>query len=149
MGSALFHAAVSISVLLGVYVGLYRALSWMVLTLPVVLFPLVLLTMGLSWFLASCGVFLRDVGQTVGLLTTALLFMSPVFYPVAALPEPFRPYLWLNPLTFIIEQARDVLLWGRLPNWQGLGIYCVCSLLVAWLGLWWFEKTRVGFADVL
>ncbi|MGH7962844.1 MAG: ABC transporter permease, partial [Candidatus Binatia bacterium] len=105
--------------------------------------------MGVSWFLASCGVFLRDVGQTIGLLTTALLFLSPVLYPVSALPEPFRDYLFLNPLTFIIEQARGALLWGKMPHWAGLGLYGLCSLLVAWFGLWWFQKTRKGFADVL
>jgi len=149
MGSALFHAAVSIGVLLLFQLALYFSLPWTVLTLPLVLFPLILFTVGISWFLASCGVFLRDVGQTVGLLTTALLFLSPVLYPFSALPESFRHYLLLNPLTFIIEQARDVLLWGKMPHWAGLGLYSLCSLLVAWLGLVWFQKTRKGFADVL
>jgi lipopolysaccharide transport system permease protein len=149
MGSALFHLTMSIGVLLLFYVSVYHAFPWTIVTLPLVLLPLTLLTMGLAWFLASCGVFLRDVGQTVGLLTTALLFMSPVLYPVSSVPEFFRIYLFLNPLTFIIEQTRAVLLWGRMPNWGGLGVYLVCSLVVAWLGLLWFQKTRRGFADVL
>jgi lipopolysaccharide transport system permease protein len=149
MGSALFHAAVSISVLLLFHLVLHLSIPWTAIALPVILLPLVLLTMGIAWFLASCGVFLRDVGQTVGLLTTALLFMSPVFYPITALPKPFRSYLWLNPLTFIIEQSRGALLWGTVPNWHGLGLYCTGSMLVAWLGLYWFQKTRTGFADVL
>ena len=71
--------------------------------------------------LASLGVFLRDVGQTIGIITTVMMFLSPVFYPVTALPEEFRPFIMANPLTFIIEQAREVLIWGHLPNWIGFG----------------------------
>jgi len=89
------------------------------------------------------------VGQTTGIITTIMLFLSPVFFPISALPEEFRVLLHLNPLTFMIEQARDVLVWGRPPDWQGLGLYFLLSLIVAWLGLFWFQKTRRGFADVL
>ena len=77
------------------------------------------------------------------------MFMAPVFYPVTALPESLRGWLLLNPLTFIIEQSRDVLIWGRLPDWVGLGAYMLIATLVAWLGYVWFQKTRRGFADVL
>jgi lipopolysaccharide transport system permease protein len=99
--------------------------------------------------LASLGVFLRDVGQTIGLITTVLMFLSPVFYPVNAVPERFRVFIMANPLTFIIEQAREVLVWGHLPNWFGLGVYTLVALVVAWAGYAWFQKTRKGFADVL
>jgi len=54
-----------------------------------------------------------------------------------------------NPLTFIIEQAREVLIFGHLPNWLGLGIYFIVAIIVAWAGYAWFQKTRKGFADVL
>jgi lipopolysaccharide transport system permease protein len=149
MASALFHAAISLGVLLLFSVCLHPVLPWTVMTVPLVLFPLVLFTMGVSWFLASLGVFLRDTGHVIGLLTSALLFLSPVLYPVSALPEPVRSYLFLNPLTFPIEQFRDVVLWGQVPNWRGVGIYLVVSWGVAWLGFVWFQKTRYGFADVL
>ncbi len=149
MGAALFHAGVSFGVLLLCYVGLYHAFPWPIFALPVLLLPFVLLTMGVSWFLASFGVFVRDVGQTVGLLTTALLFLSPILYPVSVLPESWRAYLFLNPLTFIVEQVHNVLFWGKLPDWQGLGLYYLCSQVVAWLGFLWFQKTHQGFADVL
>ena len=75
--------------------------------------------------------------------------LAPVFYPVTAVPEQFRPFIMANPLTFVIEQARDVLIWGNLPNWSGLGIYTLTAITVAWLGYLWFQKTRKGFADVL
>ena len=105
--------------------------------------------MGLMWLLASIGVFVRDIGQFIGLILTAMLFMSPIFYPASALPESIRSYLFLNPLTFIIEQTRAVILAGNLPDWTGLAIYYIVALFVAWMGFVWFEKTRKGFADVL
>jgi lipopolysaccharide transport system permease protein len=99
--------------------------------------------------LASLGVFLRDVGQTIGIITTVMLFLAPVFYPVTALPEEIRPWIMANPLTFIIEQAREVLIWGRMPDWIGLGFYTAVAVAITWAGYAWFQKTRKGFADVL
>ena len=110
---------------------------------------MVIVTTGLVWILAAIGVFLRDVGQTIGIITTVLMFLSPVFYPVTAVPERFRPFIMANPLTFIIEQARDVLIWGNTPNWVGLGVYTLVGSLIAWAGFALFQKTRKGFADVL
>ena len=105
--------------------------------------------MGVSWALASLGVFLRDVSQFVGLLTTATLFLSPIFYPVTALPETYRYLLYFNPLTPAIEQARDVLIWGVSPDFLMISIYWIVTLLISWLGFALFQKTRKGFADVL
>lgn len=149
MGTAAFHAAVSILVLGGALLIVNGALPWTAIFLPVVLLPLIVLTLGIAWTLASLGVFLRDVAQPIGLLMTVLLFASPVFYPVAALPAPLRPWLMLNPLTFIIEQARAVLVQGRLPDGAGLLLYSSIALACAWLGYAWFQKTRKGFANVL
>ncbi len=149
IGSALFHAAVSIGVLLAFLLVLRHELPWTVVYAPLVLAPFVLLTMGVCWWLASIGVYVRDVAQTTGLLSTVLLFVSPVFYPVSALPEEYRVFFLLNPLTFVIEQAREVLIWGRAPDWAGLGAYALLGLGAAWAGLYWFQRTRRGFADVL
>ena len=149
MGAALFHTLISLCVLLVAFALFNGYLHWTAVFAPFVLLPLVVLALGLSWVLASLGVFLRDVGQTIGLLTTVLMFLSPVFYPVTAVPERFRPFIQANPLTFIIEQAREVLIWGHLPDLAGLGIYTVAATAVAWVGYTWFQKTRKGFADVL
>lgn len=149
MGAALFHLFVSVGVLLIAFVLISGYLQWTVIFFPLVLLPLVVLTLGLAWLLASLGVFLRDVGQTIGVITTVMLFLAPVFYPISALPEVFRPWLMVNPLTFIIEQVRDVLIWGHMPNWIGLAAYSLGAFMVAWLGYFWFQKTRKGFADVL
>lgn len=148
-GAALFHSLISLGVLLAAFALFNGYLHWTVVFIPLVLLPLVILTTGLAWILASLGVFLRDVGQTIGIVTTVLMFLSPVFYPVTAVPEGFRVFMLVNPLTFIIEQAREVVVWGHLPNWMGLGAYTLAATAIAWAGYAWFQKTRKGFADVL
>jgi lipopolysaccharide transport system permease protein len=149
MGASIFHAFVSLLVWLLAYMVLVGIPHVTAFLLPLVIAPFVVGILGISWFLASVGVFLRDVGQTVGILTTALMFLSPVFYSLDNLPSRFKPLVMANPTTFIIEQARAVLVWGRMPDWVGLGIYSLASIFLAWCGFWWFQKTRSGFADVL
>jgi lipopolysaccharide transport system permease protein len=148
-GAALFHAGVSVAVLLVAVFVANGAVPWTAVLFPLVLVPLVMLTLGVAWVLASLGVFLRDVGQVVGLLTTMLLFLSPVFFPVTAVPEFFQPWMHLNPLTFVIEQSRAVLIFGALPAWDAWLAYTLAAGLFAWAGYAWFQKTRKGFADVL
>lgn len=149
MGSTLFHALISIIVWSLFYLAVNHSLQWTAIFLPIIFLPLVLFSLGVSWMLASLGVYIRDIGQMTGMLTTVLLFMSPIFYPASRLPEPYQTIIYLNPLTFIIEQARDVLMWGHLPNWPGVLVALSVSILVAWTGFFWFQKTRKGFADVL
>lgn len=149
LGAALFHSAVSLAVLLVAFALFNGYLHWTAILIPLVLLPLVILTLGLAWMLASLGVFLRDVAQTIGIVTMVMMFLAPVFYPITALPEQYRPWLLANPLTFIIEQAREVLIWGHWPNLLGLAAYTLVATFVAWAGYAWFQKTRKGFADVL
>ncbi|MDP2224119.1 MAG: ABC transporter permease [Nitrosomonas sp.] len=149
LGSALFHAGISFLVLFTFMLVIDHSIHWTLIFLPIILLPLLLLILGLSWMLASIGVYVRDIGQFIGLILTMLLFMSPIFYPASALPESVRDYLFLNPLTFVIEQARAVTLYGQLPDWIGLVVYYMLASIVAWAGLMWFMKTRKGFADVL
>lgn len=147
--TALFHAVVSISILLMALMIMDGHLYWTVFLFPIVIMPLVILSLGFSWVLASLGVFARDVGQLMGIVTTVLLFLSPIFFPVSAIPEPYQIFIFLNPLTFIIEQIREVLIWGRAPDWQGLGVYTIFSMLFCWASFAWFQKTRKWFADVI
>jgi lipopolysaccharide transport system permease protein len=102
-----------------------------------------------TWALAALGVFLRDVSQFIGVVTTVLMFLSPIFYSGDTLPEQYRKLLQLNPLTPAIQQARDVLFWGTMPDVTIYCLYLIGASLVAWLGFAWFQKTRKGFADVL
>lgn len=147
--SSSFHMLVSTLVWTGFYLVYFGTPPITALLLPVVLAPLAFFTLGLTWMLASLGVYLRDVGQVVGVATTVLLFMSPVFYAIDSLPESYRPIMRANPLTATIEQARDVMIWGRGLD-MGVWLVMLCvGVLVAWLGYAWFQGTRRGFADVL
>lgn len=147
--STLFHTLVSLIVLLLACLIVQHTLNWTVIFLPLVLAPFILFILGLTWFLSAIGVYLRDIGQITGFFTTVLMFLSPVFYPVSALPEAYRGLFNLNPLTFIIEQTRDLTLAATPPDWAGLLAYSAFGIISAWAGLFWFQKTRKGFADVL
>ena len=147
--SALFNVFMNVLVLLVLYVFRYGMPPWTVVLFPVVMMPLAILTLGVGWFLASLGVYFRDVNQVTGVIATAMLFLSTAIVPVDSVPKMYQPLFYLNPLSYIIDQARVVALWGGLPDWQGLGLYAVVSLGLAWLALAWFQMTRKGFADVL
>lgn len=149
MAAALFHSIISLCVLLIAFVVFNGYLHWTVIFIPLILLPFIIFTLGLAWVLASIGVYLRDVGQVIGMITTVMMFLAPVFYPLTAVPEKYIPFIMANPLTFIIQQAREVLIWGHIPNWIGIGIYALIAIVVAWLGYALFQKTRKGFADVL
>jgi lipopolysaccharide transport system permease protein len=149
LGTSLFHLIINLGVWLLFYicfVGLPPVTAWL---FGLSVAPLVFFTLGVSWFLASVGVYIRDIGQIIGVITSILLFMSPIFYPLSALPEQLQPWLLLNPITQVVEGTRDVLLWGVLPNVPLYLAYLLGSLLVSWLGFAWFQKTRKGFADVI
>jgi len=147
--SALFHTTISVVVLVAFYLLISATLNWTIVFVPVVLFPIMVLATGVAWGLSALAVYVRDVSHIVGVIATVLLFTSPIFYPVEALPEFIRPIIYLNPLSFIVEQLRDVVIWGRLPNIRGLAIYLLIGILVAWAAANWFRKLRPGFADVL
>lgn len=149
LGSSVFHASVSLAILLLAQTIFGGGLPLTALWLPIVLLPILPVTMGFAWMLAATGVFVRDVAQITGLFTTILMFMAPVFYPISALPEPLRKWLYLNPVTFIVEQARGVMFSGQSPDWGGYAIYSIASMLAAGLGFAWFQLTRKGFADVV
>lgn len=149
LGSILFHTTISVFVLLIAQIILYQKVPYTAVLFPLILVPLILSTMGFAWFIAALGVYLRDIGQITGIFTTILLFVSPVFYPISALPVKYQGWLKLNPLAFIMEEGRNVLIFGRLPDIGRWIVMLAVGLLIAWGGFAWFQKTRKGFADVL
>lgn len=147
--SALFNTLVGFVVLLVFYVCVEGAPPASILTVPIVLAPFVMLVLGLSLFLCSLGVFLRDLQQFIGIVVTVVMFMSPLFYPIEALPSGYREIVSWSPLTVAISEARSVLLYGQLPSLQEWMFSLVIGWTALWLGFVWFSKTRKGFADVL
>jgi lipopolysaccharide transport system permease protein len=149
VGSALFNAAVGFGVLLAAHVVLRGMPGPTALLLPALLLPLVLVTLGASWVLASLGVFVRDLRQVVAVATPLLMFLCPIFYPLSAIPEPMRTVIALNPLTVVIEQARGALFWSVVPDWRTWALHFALAWAVCWAGFVWFGRTQRGFADVL
>ncbi|MCB2185653.1 MAG: ABC transporter permease [Deltaproteobacteria bacterium] len=136
-------------ILLAAYFLILGVPPWTAVLFPVVVLPLALFTLGVGWFLSSMGVYIRDLGHAVGVVTLIMVFLSPIFYPVEAVPAGFRTLIYLSPFTLIIEQGRDLLFWGRLPNFWHTLLATGGAFLVNWLGYIWFAKTRKGFADVV
>jgi len=149
IGAALFHAAISFLVLLMAQIFVADYIPWTVVLLPVVLVPLVMLTMGCCWFFAASGVYFRDLSQVSGLISTVLLFLSPVFYPLSAIPEAYRSWFFLNPLTYVIEVVRELMVFGVTPALPPLLLFYLISGAISVLGFAWFQSVRRGFADVL
>ncbi len=149
MGAALFHSVASLLILI-----LAMMISGMdfhptALYLPLLFVPLVLMILGFSWLMAALGTYVRDLGHAVFIISMILLFVSPIFFPITAVPEQLRFFVYLNPLSFIIEQVRIVLIWGESPSWFWLLVYSTVSLFVSWFGFWLFQRMRKGFSDVV
>lgn len=148
--SALFHFCISLVILVLFYLVVKQQLPMMgLLYSPFIILPYLVWLMGVSFLLSGLGVYFRDISQVMGLITTILLFLSPVFYPANLLPAHLQSVFMLNPLTMIIEQLRAVLLDGGSPDWGGLMLYSVGAGLVLAFGAWAFKRMRGGFADVL
>jgi lipopolysaccharide transport system permease protein len=149
VGAALFNAAIAWAVLIAIacWYGMWPTIN--TLYVPLVLFPLVPVILGFSWLFASLGVYIRDVAQVVPLLTTVMLFMGPVFYPLGSIPQPFRTVATYNPLSLPIEQVRLMMFEGQSPDLYALGLATLAGHVVAWLGYKWFAVTKRGFADVI
>ncbi|CAG4887801.1 ABC transporter permease [Paraburkholderia saeva] len=147
--SAMLHFLVSFGALLlfclisrvDIHVG--------ILLIPIALLPLMLMIMGMSWILASLGVYLRDLSQVIGMLVTISLFLAPIFYPIDSLPEAYKAFLAWNPITLPVIQLRNLMLWGKPFQWEEWALSLVIGLVIFQIGYWWFQKSRRGFADVV
>jgi lipopolysaccharide transport system permease protein len=148
LGSALVHAAISfIILLLGLLVmGIF---NWTIIFLPLILVPLFFFSLGLAWFFSSIGVYFRDIGQALNIAVSALMFLTPIFYPVSSIPKGFEVFYHINIIAYVVEDLRNILIFGKLPNWQWLGYGTTIGLVFMVAGFIWFQKTRKGFADIL
>jgi lipopolysaccharide transport system permease protein len=149
IGTALFYAFTSLAIWIIVYIVAFGLPPPTIIFFPVVIFPFILFTLGISWLLAAVGVYVRDIGQNVALFTAGLMFLSPVFYPIDAIPSSYQFIFMLNPLTPVIEQTRNIFMWGLSPSWKSQVLWIFISFVVLWLGFAIFQKLRKGFADVI
>jgi len=146
---AFFHAAVGLLIWCAFFIAIKHELHLSTLLVAAPFVPLGLMTLGISMALAALGTYLRDTTHVVAGLLGGLIFLSPIFYPISILPEKYRGIIMLNPITVAVEQIRAVLYHGQMIDWTQWSVYLLVSLVVASLGLWVFQRARVGFADVL
>ncbi|BEL74798.1 MULTISPECIES: ABC transporter permease [Serratia] len=147
--TALFQMVINLIVWSLFYVAIVGLPTWHILWLPVIIAPFLMMVLGVSWFLSSLGVYLKDIAQVVGVLTMILMYLSPIFYPISMLPDAYHIFMQLSPLTYVIEQARDCMMLGKNIAWGSWGVYTLTSFVIMLLGYGWFMFTRKGFADVI
>ncbi|RMH93346.1 ABC transporter permease [Lysobacter pythonis] len=113
------------------------------------LLPLTFICLGLVWVLSAIGIYIRDIGLIVAPLTTGMLFLIPVLYPLSQVPERLRGFVEINPLTYLIESTRGAMLSGRIPDMPHFGGVLIGAVVFSLLGFLLFNKARRGFADVV
>lgn len=147
--SGCFHLLISGVVLLAVATGVRGGLPVTAIALPLVLLPLIPMLLGLCWLLSALGVFIRDVGQMMGMVVNLAMFLSPVFFSVSTLSPALQHHAGLFNNQRQRVKCHPVLLQGEWPRIDALLLYFVLAMGFAWLGGLFFHKTRKGFADVL
>ncbi|MEG3789783.1 ABC transporter permease [Lysobacter sp. CCNWLW3] len=147
--SAAFHLLMNLAVLLLLKLFWHSEIHWTSIYLPLVMLPLLGLAVAVSWLVSALAVYFRDIGQFVGVLSAAMLFLSSAIIPLDSVPQAYRWVFMLNPLTLIIDQVREVTIWGRTPDWQALLFYATGVVVFALFSYQVFRKLRRGFADVL
>lgn len=126
-----------------------QELHWTVLLLPLVMVPQILLTLGLSYIASVVGTYIKDIKEIISVLLRALLFAVPIMYPLSIVPEKYRPLIDLNPLTYLVESYRDLILEGQIPETSWSAWFALFSGVIFIVGFIWFERSKLKFADVI
>jgi lipopolysaccharide transport system permease protein len=148
-GTAVFHCLIAfVPLAIGLAIA-HQQIPFTLLYIFLFLIPLVFLTCGASWILASAGVFFRDVQPVLTAAITILMFMSAVFFPLKAVPEKWRVWIGLNPMVHLIEGARGAVIWGVTPDWRAYLVLLIGGLIVFLLGYFIFDRSKSAFADVV
>jgi lipopolysaccharide transport system permease protein len=146
---ALLHCMIAFVPLLLAFIIFRGVVPWSFVLIPVFLLPLTLLSLACSLVLSALGVFVRDIQSIMGPFLTVLMFASAVFYPLGAIPQPFRQFIELNPLALLIESARRSIIWGYAPDLASLLVVSLFAIFFVFAAAAFFEKSRPAFADVL
>lgn len=149
VGTVLVHALIGTGVWVIGYMALYGAPQPTVILFPLLLAAYAPVLLGVGWLLASIGVLVKDISQVTPMIGHALLFLTPIFYSIEAAPPLLQDLLMLNPLTYIVEQFRLILFYGKVPALRGLAVYFVLAVTFAWLSLALFRRLRSTFADAV
>ena len=145
----LIRAGASLLILLAAILLLTDMARWTIVLLVLPMIPLLLMSLGVSWLLAALGVFLRDISHAVAILLQVLFFLTPIVYPLSAVPKPYSQILGINPLTHLVEMGRGAVMWGQTPDWTWFVLSLGLSMAVFQVGYAFFMKSKRAFADVI
>jgi lipopolysaccharide transport system permease protein len=146
---ATLYTVISIVVMLVFQLAALHGLPWTVLLIPFTFIPFMAFLIGMSWFLSAIGAFTRDAGYLMINIVPLFMFATPVFYPHTSLPPPFDFWIYANALTGYVEVMRDIVLLGKLPNWQVYGWTLLTSVFTFYFGYWFFDRYRNVIVDVI
>jgi lipopolysaccharide transport system permease protein len=146
--SSLMHSGISFLILLILLFqqNLFHQ-TWILY--PVILFPFILFVTGISFIISALSVFIRDIGQILGVVVSLLMFLSPIFYKIESIPAKIRPYVALNPIATIAEESRAILIFGNYPSQSGVLWLWIIGISTLIIGIVFFKKLKNSFADVL
>jgi len=147
--SGLVAEAFALAIFIAALLLAHRPIPVSIVWLPVVIVPQLLLTIGMSWFLAALGVFVRDLGQVIGFALTLWFFLTPICYPEASLSPHALRVLRANPMYVLVRAYRAIFLEGRAPDWPALAMLGCFAFAIAILGFGWFHRLRRSFADII
>lgn len=147
--ASMVHAAFSFAVWIIFSLIIHGSVPIAVLWIPAIFIPFALFTLGCAWLLSGYAVFHPDAEHLVPVSLLLLMFLSPLFYQISSVPERFRSAMEFNPLTWVLEEARSVMIIGDHPNFAHMLIGTSIAIAVAWIGLASFMANREGFADAV
>lgn len=147
--SSAFNAALALLVWVGFFIAIRASFPVDLAALALLWIPMVVFLLGVSWVVAGLGAYFKDTEQVIGSFNIAMMFLSPIFYPLDSLPPAMAAVVAWNPLAFAIEQSRDVLLFGGSIDWWWWAKQLAGSSALLLLGLVFFRRVRPGFADVI
>jgi lipopolysaccharide transport system permease protein len=131
---ALFQQRLSVQGLLGAALGVALCIQFLC---------------AISLLLAALGPFVGDISEAMRLLLRVLFYATPITYPLTMVPMPYRDWMWLNPLTCMVELLRDPIVFGHLPPLAVLGGFALGNCLLLGLAIWVFSRVKGVIADVV
>jgi lipopolysaccharide transport system permease protein len=145
----LIHHLIALVLVVAATAVVLRNVSPMILLLPLYMFFIGLLGVGVGWFVASLHVYLRDTAQVVTVAMTLWFWMTPIMIAEDKIPEQFRPLINWNPMSWIVRAYRERLLSAQWPSWQEFAVLAAYSIAIFVAGGLFFRHLKRGFADVL
>ncbi len=148
IGVSLVDFAISCVILIFLMLIYGQAFSFQILLLPVLLFGMLLVSLGTGCWLAAVTVSYRDFRYVISYIVQVWMYLTPVIYPITFIPEKWRWLMYLNPMYGWIDGIRACFL-GKDIDQTGLLVSITFSITIAIIGFAYFSRTERRFADVI